>query len=103
MPSCPHCQSEIVLRLLKHQGLLRSERICPYCGGAFTVDALTKRRQAWFIVLAVISLLLTVLSYFEFADCLSLALVSYLLLGALIAWGNRKVKLVPFTDSTVKH
>ncbi len=103
MLCCPHCQSEIVLRDLKHQGMLRSDRICPNCCGRFTVDADTKRRQLWFIVLAVVSLVLTLLAYFEFADCLSLALLSYLLIAVLLIWANGKVKLVPFAGSRAKH
>lgn len=95
MLECPHCDVLIVLRELKHQGMFESYRICPNCSGFFEVDPQTKVRQAIFIVLALFSLALTLLLYFRGTDWLLAACFSYVLLGVLIYWGNRKVYLVP--------
>ncbi|MFW1676188.1 hypothetical protein ACFVYJ_00200 [Pontibacter sp. JAM-7] len=96
MLSCPHCHCHIILRDLPHQGFWRSDRRCPNCGEHFRVDAKTRHLQAWFIGVALVSLLLTVLLYFRGGtDCLLVTLISYLLLAGLIGWGNRKVYLVP--------
>ncbi len=74
-------------------------RVCPDCGGRFTVDADTKRRQAVAICVAIISLALTILLYFRGAQWLIPALVSYAVLGLIIYYGNRRVFLVPFNNS----
>ena len=95
MPTCPHCSLEIRVRELRHQGLFKNFRICPNCGGRFTVDTDTKHRQAAFIVIAVISLALTLLLYDRDAKWLIPALVSYVVLGLLIYWGNKRVFFVP--------
>ncbi|PLX82173.1 MAG: hypothetical protein C0616_02805 [Desulfuromonas sp.] len=95
MLACPHCGSVIVLKELPHRGVFDSCRTCPQCGGSFTVDKDTKVRQALFIVVALISLVFTVLLYFGDRGWLFLALGSYVALGGLIWWGNRKVYLVP--------
>ena len=94
MPTCPHCRTQIDLRKIKHQGFLESYRICPACNQAFEVDPRTKRRQAVFIVLALVSLVLTVLMYVDVKKWLPYAALSYLLLGAVIYYGNRRVFFV---------
>jgi len=96
MTTCPHCSIEIRLRELRHQGLLKSFRICPNCGGSFTVDSDTKYRQAIFIFIALISLAFTILLYFLGSEWLIPALISYVILGLLIYWGNKQVYLVPY-------
>ena len=95
MPLCPHCNAEICIRKLPHQGLFKTHRICPACGGAFTVDRATKQRQAAFIVLALASLVLTLLMFYRDPGWWPPAVASYLLLAILIYWGNRKVCFVP--------
>jgi hypothetical protein len=87
---------EIRVRELRHPGLFKNFRICPDCGGRFTVDADTKYRQAACIVIAVISLVFTLLLYYQDAKWLIPALVSYLFLAGLIYWGNEKVFFVPY-------
>jgi len=95
---CPHCHTEICVRDLRHQGLWASFRICPSCGGKLVVDKSTKRRQAVFIIIALISLAFTVLLYFRGSQWLAPALASYAFLGVLIYWGNRQVFLVPYEN-----
>ena len=102
MPACPHCCNPIDLRRIKHQGLLVSHRICPTCDQAFEVDPKTKRRQAGFIVLALISLVLTVLMYGDAKRWLPYAMPSYLLLGAAIYYGNKKVYFVKSEEAKGK-
>ena len=98
MPSlaCPHCQAPLQLRELRHQGLLRADRICPACGGGFTVDAATRRRQVICITFAIISLILTLLWQVRGTGWLLPALFSYLLIGVCIYRWNRLVFLVPY-------
>ena len=96
MTTCPHCSLEIRLRELRYQGLFKSFRIRPNCGGSFTVDTGTKYRQAVFILIALISLTFTILLYFRGSDWLFPALVSYVVLGLLIYWGNKQLFLVPY-------
>jgi uncharacterized protein (DUF983 family) len=97
MTTCPHCSIEIRLNELPHQGLVKSFRICPNCGGSFVVDTDTKYRQATLIVILVISLVVTILLYYgDQEKWLIPALVSYVVLGLLLYWGNKKVFLVPY-------
>lgn len=62
------------------------------------VDAKTKRRQAAFILVAIIALVLTVLLYQQGAYWLTPALIVYGVLAALVYRGNRQVYLVPVDD-----
>ena len=96
MTTCPHCSLEIRLRELQYQGLFKNFRICPNCRGSFTVDTDTKYRQAIFIFIALISLVFTILLYFQGSDWLFPALISYVILGLLIYWGNKQLYLVPY-------
>jgi uncharacterized protein (DUF983 family) len=96
MTTCPHCSIEIRLRELRHQGFLKNFRICPNCGGSFTVDTDTKYRQAICLVISIISLAFTMLLYFRGSAWLIPALVSYFILGLLIYWGNKQIYLVPY-------
>ena len=98
MTTCPHCKHEICIRELRHPGLFENYRICPYCGGRFTVDRKTKRKQAIFIVIALISLGFTLLLYFQGETWLPPALVSYVVLGLLVYRANKKVFFVPYPD-----
>ena len=99
MLSCPHCNAEVNLRALKHQGVLASHRICPTCAKPFEVDPSTKRRQAAFIALALVSLVLTILMYFNFRQWALFAISSYVVLGMLIYFANRKVYLVKYEST----
>ncbi|UCD70027.1 MAG: hypothetical protein JSW48_08345 [Betaproteobacteria bacterium] len=60
------------------------------------VDAGTRYRQAAFLVIAVVSLIMTLLLYVRGTVWLISALVSYIVLGLLIYWGNKRLHLVPF-------
>lgn len=102
MQTCPHCNIEILVRELRHQGLFNNFRICPDCGGRFTVDTKTKQRQAAFIVIAIISLVFTLLLYYQDSKWLTPALVSYVVLGLLIYWGNKKVFFVAYNEDRNK-
>lgn len=64
----------------------------------FTPDTKTKHRQMICIFIALVSLVLTVLLYFEGIKWLLPAVVSYLVLGLLIYWGNRHIYLVPYNS-----
>ena len=96
MQTCPHCSIKIRLNELPHQGLFKSFRICPNCGGQFTVDTDTKYRQAAFIVILLISLAFTILLYYGDSKWLIPALISYAVLVILFYWGNKKLFLVPY-------
>jgi CXXC-20-CXXC protein len=96
MLECPHCGNPVELRELKHQGMLASYRVCPHCGEKFEVDRHTKRRQAVFIVLAMVSLIFTVLMYFNVHEWAAFAISTYVVLGALIYFANKKVYLVKY-------
>jgi hypothetical protein len=98
MQTCPHCRIEIRVRDLRHQGLFKDFRICPDCEGRFTVDRDTKFRQAAFLVIAVISLVFTLLLYDRGSQWLPPAIVSYVALGLLIYWGNKKVFFIPYPN-----
>jgi uncharacterized protein (DUF983 family) len=98
MPTCPHCSVEICIRKLPYQGFFESYRICPNCGGSFTVDKDTKYRQAALIVILLISLAFTVLLYYRDSKWLIPALVSYVVTGLLLYWGNKKLFLVPYQN-----
>ena len=96
MQKCPHCSTDIIIRELPHQGLFKSYRVCPKCGGCFTADIDTKYRQALLIVISLMSLVFILFLYFEETGWLFPALVSYFALGILLYWGNRKMFLVPY-------
>lgn len=98
MQSCPHCNIEIRVRELRHQGLFKNFRICPNCGGSFTADTNTKYRQAIFIFIAVVSLILTMLLYYQGPEWMIPAIVSYVILGLIIYWGNKHVYFVPYQE-----
>jgi uncharacterized protein (DUF983 family) len=94
--TCPHCHHEICLRELPHQGFSKSFRICPDCGGSFTPDKDTKYRQAIFIVIAIICLVLTLFLYFDGTNWLVPSVTSYVIFALLLYWGNKRIFLVPY-------
>ena len=98
MLTCPHCNIEICMRELSHPGLFENYRVCPNCQGKFTPDSKTKYRQAIFIVVAVVSLIITIMLYLDGTQWLIPAMISYLILGLQIYWGNRHMFLVPYGD-----
>ncbi len=94
MPACPYCNEPVDLRAIKHQGMFSAHRICPTCNQPFEVDPKTKQRQAVFIVLALLSLVLTILMYADVRKWVAYAISSYLALAVLIYYANGKVYLV---------
>jgi len=96
MRTCPHCNIEIRIRELPHQGLFESFRVCPGCRGRFTVDTETRYRQAAFIFILLLSLVFTVLLYFRGTEWLIPALVSYVVLGIIMYWGTGQMFFVPY-------
>lgn len=98
MLTCPHCHDEVQLRLLPHPKVWKNYRECPHCGRYFTVDAMTRRRQAVFIGLAAVALVLTILVEIRGLAWAAPAAVSYALLGLSIYLGNKRVLLVPYRD-----
>lgn len=103
MPTCPHCNEAIVVRELPHPSVIKNFRICPACGGTFTVDSDTKRRQAMFLVLAVVSLILTCLLYYKGNAWLAPSLVSYVVLAGVLYWANKQVRFVPYDEESDSH
>jgi hypothetical protein len=87
---------EICLRELKHPGLFKNYRVCPNCHGKFTPDTRTKHRQAIFIIVSIISLVLTMLLYFKGTEWLFPSIISYVIFVLLIYWGNKHIFLVPY-------
>jgi len=98
MLTCPHCSHEIRVRELPYQGFFKSFRICPYCRGGFTVDTDTKYRQAICIFIAIISLIITMFLYFRGTEWLIPAIFSYVILGLIIYWGNKRMFFVPYQN-----
>lgn len=94
MLACPHCSAPIDLREIRHEGLLATHRFCPVCKQPFEVDTRTKKRQALFLVILLISLVLTVLSYIYGRTWAPFAVASYFLAGGVLYYGNRNVQLV---------
>jgi uncharacterized protein (DUF983 family) len=103
MLTCPHCGDEICIRELPHQGLFKSHRICPKCDGSFTPDTDTKYRQAVFILILIISLVITLLLYFEGTWWLIPAIFCYVTLGIILYWGNKHMFLVPYPNDRDKN
>jgi uncharacterized membrane protein len=89
-----------VIRELPHPGLFENYRICPKCSDRFTVDADTKIRQMLLIPVGLASLVFTLFLYFDSLVWLVPSIASYLSLGLLIYWGNKKVFLVPCVRDT---
>ncbi len=98
MLTCPHCSHEIRIKELPHQGYFKSFRICPNCEGRFTVDTDTKYRQAICIFLAIVSLAITMLLYFDGTRWLVSAIFSYVILGLIVYWGNKRLYFVPYKN-----
>ena len=96
MQCCPHCRKEVRIRELPNPGFLDNYRICPNCGDRFTVDSDTKYRQAIFVIVALVSLTFTLVLYFDGTAWLLPALASYVVLGLLVYWGNKKLFFVPY-------
>jgi len=95
MKTCPHCNTEIIIKELPHQGLFDSYRICPQCGGSFMPDPDTKYRQFYFIIITLISFVFTLLLYFDGNAWFVSAIISYIVFAVLLYWGNKKVFYVP--------
>lgn len=98
--TCPHCRSEVRVRELPHQSLWRNYRACPNCGGFFTPDIHTKYLQAVCILVAMVSLAFTLLLYFEGERWLPPSVATYILLGIIVYWGNRRLYFVPNVKTT---
>ena len=99
MPACPHCNQIIdrkVTQATEERISFKAYRSCPFCGGLFTVDRSTKRRQAIGIVIALVSLCFTLGLYYQGKQWLIPAIVSYIILGVFIYWGNKQVLFVPY-------
>ncbi len=95
MHACPFCAGRFHVRALPHQSWWKNYRICPHCGGSITVDRDTKIRQYLFLLLTTISLVFTVMLYFESDAWLIPALASYLAMGVVLYRGTKQVRFVP--------
>jgi len=84
------------MRELRHPGFFKNFRVCPNCQGKFTPDTKTKYRQAIFIFIAIISLVITILLYIQGPQWMIPGIISYMILGLLIYRGNRHIFLVPY-------
>lgn len=96
MPECPYCRQLIDGKDLGDQFSFKLYRSCPSCALPFTVDSYTKYRQAIGIFIAFISFTLTLSLYLLGADWLIPMIISYIMLGLFIYWGNKRVVFVPY-------
>jgi len=96
MLSCPHCNASINFREIGYEGLFATHRICPNCNQYFDLDARTKGRQVVILVILVLCLVLTILTYVYGGYWTSLAVASYLLFGGVLVYGSKKMYLVKF-------
>jgi len=96
MLACPHCNTPIVLRELKHEGFFATHRICRNCNRAFDLDASTKSRQRLVLAALVLSLPLTVFAYVYGGYWILLAMAAYVLIGGMLVYGTRRMYLVKF-------
>ena len=92
MPECPHCRKVIDGKYLRDTFSFKAYKDCPFCAHPFTVDVPTKYRQAIGLVIALISLGLTLGG----VAWLIPAIISYIFLGLYIYWGNKRVVFVPY-------
>ena len=92
MPECPHCRKVIDGKYLRDTFSFKAYKDCPFCAHPFTVDVATKYRQAVGLVIALISLGLTLGG----VAWLVPAIISYIFLGLYIYWGNKRVVFVPY-------
>lgn len=95
---CPVCDTEVSGKALALQPQFRRYRICPHCEARFTVDPCTKRRQAVAILLAFVSLYLTVRLMTDGVNWLIIACLSYGVLAAYIYFANFRVVAVPYVE-----
>jgi hypothetical protein len=86
---------QIELRKLPHPGLFEDYRVCPGCGGEFTVDERSKRLRPALLVVGLSAMVLTLLLYFQGPGWLAPALISYALWLAILGWANKFLRLVP--------
>ena len=96
MPECPHCKQVIEGKDLQDQLSFKRYRTCPSCSLPFKVDVSTKYRQVIGILIALISLALTLGLFYQGITWLIPAIISYIILGLLIYWGNKRVVFVPY-------
>ena len=96
MPECPHCKQVIKGKDLQDQISFKRYRTCPSCAQPFTVDVSTKFRQVIGILIALISLAFTLGLFYLGTDWLIPTIISYIILGLLIYWGNKRVIFVPY-------
>ena len=96
MPNCPHCNKEISAGTLSAKFSAKPYRQCPFCGGRFTVDERTRRRQGIAALLAVVSFGLTLALLFEGVRWLPLASLCYCALALLIDMTERGSRFIPF-------
>ncbi len=94
MTDCPHCQIDIAGKLPRDTFNLDPYRNCPLCGGAFTVDAATRRRQIIAVFIALVSLAATLGLAIKGSGWLPLALLTYAVLALWMYWGNKQVEFV---------
>ena len=66
------------------------------CQGKFTPDAKTKQLQAFGIFIGIISLVMTMLLYFDGTRWLVPAAISYVVMGLWLYVGNKRIFLVPY-------
>ena len=96
MQVCPYCSEKIVIRELRYQGLFKDFRVCPKCGGRFTVDIETKRWQAVWLLIGLVSFCFTMLLYYVGTAWLVPSLITYIVLALIIYWRTKRVALVRY-------
>ncbi len=103
MQTCPHCSIEIRIRELPYQGFFKSFRICPDCGGCFTVDADTKHRQTILLFILIVTLLIMMLLYFLGSEWWKIpSIFCFVIVGLFTCWANKRVFLVSCREDQKK-
>jgi hypothetical protein len=77
---------------------LRPYRVCPDCGGKYTADADSRRRQWPIAVLSLAALVLTVLAGSGYAGLVWPALASHVALWGYIAFAIARLRYVRYPD-----
>jgi transposase-like protein len=96
--NCPACGSDMRSRSLWSPLSLKPYRVCPDCNAKYTSDSKSKRRQVPIMVLALISLGLSIGVTLRRSDWLLPAFVSVIVLGVYVGYAVSKITYVRYHD-----
>lgn len=95
---CPGCGSDMRSRSLLSHYSMRPYRVCPDCGGKYTSDTKTRRRQFTLIALVLIALGSTAAFWCQGIDWRAPAIFSNIVLWCYVGYALSKVEYVPYGD-----